>query len=141
MHVCLRRLQLVCLFFPILFATPCWSQSDSANERNLKIIGLLRAHLHVPRALSDRTGEAWVDVTIDRSGSVKSTKLVKNTGVPGLDAAVLAAIEAAQPFPVPPGADDSALKMPLAFGFPSRTTVDDNEEKLKARLRGICRGC
>ena len=133
------KLRLACLLLPILFATPCWSQSDPASEWRLKIIGQLRPHLHVPPGFSNRTGEAWVDFTIDRSGKVISTKLVRSSGNPKLDSAVLAAIEAAQPFPVPPGVDDSGLKIPVTFDFTNAPYL--SEEKLKARLNGICRGC
>jgi TonB family protein len=139
MNVRLRGWQLACLVLLFVFVTPCWSQTTPANAWQVKLVGALRAHLHVPPGLSDRTGEVWVDFTIDRSGFVKSTELVRGAGIPELDKAVLAAIEAAQPFPVPPGVEDSALKIPVACGFPLTPKFD--EEKLKAQLKGICRGC
>jgi TonB family protein len=145
----LSRLQLACLLLPLLFATPCWSQSGSANEWHRKIVEQLRAHLRIPPDLSAKAGDVWVDVTIDRSGFVKSTKLVRGTSVPALDAAVLAAVKEAQPFPLPPRdaqlsplppvADDGSLTLPLAFYLSSTKTL--NDEQLKARLKGICRGC
>src|SRR5690242_12892403 len=144
-----RRLQLACLLLPLLFATPCWPQSITANEWRRKIIEQLRAHLRVPPRVSAKAGEVWVDVTIDRSGSVKSTKLVRSTSIPALDAAMLAAVTDAQPFPLPPrdaqlaprppAADDGSLNIPLAFDFSPTKTL--NDEQLKARLKGICRGC
>lgn len=114
-----------------------------SNEWLLNIIGQLRPHLHVPPGFTNKTGEVSVDFTIDRSGKVISTKLVRSAGIPELDAAALAAVEAAQPFPVPPGVDDSGLRIPVTFGFPPPTTADieKGEEKLKARLKSICRGC
>jgi TonB family protein len=148
-----RRLQLACLLLPLLFATHCWSQSAPANAWARKIVEQLRAHLQVPPDVSAKAGEVWVDVTIDRSGFVKSTKLVRGTSIPALDAAVLAAIKDAQPFPLPPAdaqpsplpriADDGSLTLPLAFGFPSSvsSTKSLDDEQLKARLKGICRGC
>ncbi|HTO60873.1 MAG TPA: TonB family protein [Bradyrhizobium sp.] len=144
-----RRLQLACLLLPILFATPGWSQPDSADEWRRKIVEQLRAHLRVPPNSSAKADEVWVDVTIDPSGFVKSTKLVRGTSIPELDAAVLAAVKDAAPFPLPPRdaqlsplppfADDGSLTMPLAFDFSSTRALDD--ERLKARLKGICRGC
>ena len=144
------RLQLACLLLPLLFATPCWSQSGSANEWHRKIVEQLRAHLRIPPDVSAKASEVWVDVTIDRAGFVKSTKLVRGTSVPALDAAVLAAIKDAQPFPLPPAgaqlsplppvADDGSLTLPLAF-FDLSSTKTLNDEQLKARLKGICRGC
>jgi protein TonB len=114
-----------------------------SNEWLMKIIGQLRPHLHVPPGFTNKTGEASVDFTIDRSGKVISTKLVKSAGISELDTAALAAVEAAQPFPVPFEVDDSGLRIPVTFGFPSSTTADIEkaEENVKARLRGICRGC
>jgi TonB family protein len=143
-NVRLGRVRLVCLLVPLFLASPCWSQPAPANEWSHKIIGLLRAHLHLPPGLEVASGEVSVDFTIDRSGFVKSTTLVRSAGIQELDSAVLAAIGAAQPFPVRPGMDDSELKIPVAFGFPPSpaslpSTAD--EEKLKARLKGICRGC
>jgi len=145
MKVRLGRLQFVCLLLPLLFATPCWPQPDPANEWRRKVIEQLRAHLRVPPGVS-KAGEVWVDVTIDRSGLVKSTKLVRGTSIPALDAAVLAAVKDAQPFPLPPGdaqlsplptvADDGSLNIPLAFDFSSTKRL--NDEQLKARLKGIC---
>jgi hypothetical protein len=127
MNVRLRGWQLACLVLLFVFVTPCWSQTTPANAWQVKLVGALRAHLHVPPGLSDRTEEVWVDFTIDRSGFVKSTELVRGAGIPE------------QPFPVPPGVEDSALKIPVACGFPLTPKFD--EEKLKAQLKGICRGC
>jgi TonB family protein len=145
----LRRLQLACLLLPLLLAAPCRSQPDSVNEWHRKIVEQLRAHLRIPPDVSAKASEVWVDVTIDRAGLVKSTKLVRGTSVPALDAAVLAAVKEAQPFPLPPAdaqlsplppmADDGSLTLPLAFDLSSTSTL--NDEKLKARLKGICRGC
>ena len=138
------KLRLACLLLPILLATPCGAQSDSANEWGRKIIGQLIPHFHVPTRFYRRTGEAWVDFTMDRSGVVKSTKLVRSIGIPEVDSAALAAIEAAQPLPVPPpGVDSNGLKIRAVFVLPPPTSSTNalNDEQLKARLRGICRGC
>jgi TonB family protein len=138
------KLQLASLLLPILLATPSGAQSDSANEWRQKIIGQLMPHFQVSTRLYGRTGEAWVDFTIDRSGFVKSTKLVRSTGIPEVDSAAVAAIEAAQPLSVPPaGVDDSGLKIRGVFVLPPPTSSTRalNDEQLKARLRGICRGC
>jgi TonB family protein len=88
----------------------------------------LRSHLHppVPPGFGDRGREAWVDFTIDRSGLVKSTKLARGTGIAELDAAALAAVETARPFPVSPGVDDSGLKIGVVFALPSPNTADIN---------------
>jgi TonB family protein len=148
-NIRLRGLQLACLLLPLLLGAPGWSQPDAAEEWKLKIMGLLRSHLNASPALSDRSGEAWVEFTIDRSGLVKSTKLARSSDIPEFDAAALAAVAAAQPFPVPPGVADSGLTIRVGFVFPSPSPADINspskadinEEKLRARVKGICRGC
>jgi TonB family protein len=135
------RMQLAWLL-ALFLITPCWSQSKPANAWQVKLVGQLREHLHIPPDLSDRIGEVWVDFTIDRSGFIKSTKLIRSAGVPELDKAVLAAIEAAQPFSVPPGADDSVLTIPVTFGFPAVSPAASNfdEEKLVELRRGEAQG-
>ena len=137
-------LRIASLLIVFLVAMPCRAQPDPAvREWQRKIVEQVRTHLHAPHGFSDRTGEAWVNLEIDRAGRLKSTKLVRSTGIPELDTAALAAIEAAQPFPPPPEDNDSLLKIPAAIVFTGPMTGDINssEEKLKAQLKEICRGC
>lgn len=139
-----KRSGLACLLLAFLFAMPCWAEADPAIKAwHRKLIEQMRTHLQVPQGFSDRYWEAWVDFAIDRAGRITEMKLVRSTGAAELDAAALAAIEAAQPFPLPPNGDDNLLKIPVVVAFPGSfdTEMARSEAKIKAQLRGICRGC
>jgi protein TonB len=135
------------IFGTIIFVAQSWAQSQAFPEWKEKVATHFRTHVHVHvRAGDSRTGEALVAFTLDRSGKITSTELKKSTGFAELDAAVVQAVENAQPFPPPPAeVDDSQLKFAAPFVFnrdASSTAVDIvTDEKLKAKLRGICRGC
>jgi protein TonB len=132
------KLQLACLLLPILFATPCWSQSDPAGEWRREIAAQIQASVHFPSTIH-QGGEARVAFTLDRSGRVTSTKLIRSSGLLELDQAALAAIENAHFPSAPPEVDDSGLNFvaPMVF-VPGK---HEHDEKMKARLQGICRGC
>jgi len=138
------KLQLACLLLPILFATPCWSQSDPvdqwrsavANQWRSAVAMQIRLRIHYPPNFSGQGGEARIAFTLDRSGKVTSATLVRSTGVSRLDQAALAAIEKAQFPSAPPEVDDSRLNFVAPIVF-----IRSDDEQLKARLRGICRGC
>jgi protein TonB len=140
------KLQLACLLLPILFATPCWSQSDPVDQWRSAIAAQIRLRVHYPPNPSGQGGEARIAFTLDRSGKVTSATLVRSTGVSRLDEAALAAIEKAQFPSAPPEVDDSRLDFVAPIVFAARSDNSDeqlrsNDEQLKARLRGICRGC
>lgn len=132
------------LLVTLLPARPCSAQpSPAVQEWYRKVAVQVRAHLRVPPGFAGRTEQAWVDFEIARTGKIKSMKLVQSAGAPELDAAALAAIEAAQPFPLPPEGNDNLFKIPVPIDFAAAppSDIDRGEEKLKAQLRGICRGC
>jgi periplasmic protein TonB len=135
----------VCLLFPTIFYAPCWGQSDAMSDWKRKIFNQLRSHAQFPPEACGRTGQAKVGVVLDRSGKVISSELLSGSGVASIDAAALAAVKTAQPFPpAPPDALDNDLKFiaPLVF----LSTEDSCERlrdgvKLRSRLQGVCRGC
>jgi TonB family protein len=140
------KLQLACLLLPILFATPGWTQSDPVNEWRSVVAAQTRLRVYYPPNPSGQGGEARIAFTLDRSGKVTSATLVRSTGVSRLDQAALAAIEKAQFSPAPPEVDDSRLNFVAPIVFAPRMNnsgeqLRSDDEQLKARLRGICRGC
>jgi TonB family protein len=110
------KLQFACLLLPILFATPCWSQSDPASEWRREIAAQVQANVHFPSTIHEG-GEARIAFTLDRSGKVTSTKLIRSTGLLELDQAALAAIENAHFPSAPPEVDDGRLNFvaPMVF--------------------------
>ncbi len=101
-----------------------------------------------------RAGEAKLAFALDRSGKVISSKVVGGSGVAAIDAAAMAALNGAQPFPpAPPEVLDNVLKFEivLVFGKPSEgisaeairrgCEVLRDEIKVRDRLKGVCRGC
>jgi TonB family protein len=123
------KLQLACLLLPILFATPCWSQSDPASEWRREIAAQVQASVHFPSTIH-QGGEPRVAFTLDRSGKVTSTKLIRSTGLLELDHAALAAIENAHFSSAPPEVDDSRLNFVAPFVFrlvPGGTEIDEKK--------------
>ena len=102
-----------------------------------------------PEAIGQR-GDAGVTFVIDRSGKLISRVLVESTGSRLLDAAALAMVERAAPFPKPPPeASDDLQRVTVLMtldgtqykGSPNGSSWAEDEAKVKTKLNGVCRGC
>jgi periplasmic protein TonB len=132
-----------CLFL-CMVSLPCRAQSDAANEWKRKLIVQLQANARFPPEACHKNGEANVAFILDRTGKLISTSIVSGTGVPALDKAVLDMVERAQPFPpAPPDVTDGALEIIATVPFKSSRSCGalGNEDKVRAAMRGVCRGC
>jgi protein TonB len=140
------------VFATIIFVAQSWAQSQAFTEWKEKVATHFKTNIHIHIQAGDsRTGEALVAFTLDRSGKITATELRKSTGFADLDAAMVQAVENAQPFPPPPAeVDDSQLTFSAPFVFKQTTAIDIKpttaldiltDQKLKAKLKGICRGC
>ena len=90
---------------------------------------------------------------LDRSGKVISSKVVSGSGVAAIDAAALAAVKSAQPFPpAPPEVLDNQLSFQIVLVFAKPEGISPeairrgcevlrDEIKVRDRLKGVCRGC
>lgn len=87
------------------------------------IFGLLAAlPAHAQTAAED--GTAKVLFILDRTGSLISSALVESTGSSELDAAALAMVEAAAPFPEPPAEiEENSLHLTAPIVFRAKTTL------------------
>jgi protein TonB len=141
----------------LVSAIPSYAQTDGLNAQTStvgawkkKIVAqLMRNKGSPPPGATGQSGKAIVKFAIDRQGKLISRELVKSTGSELLDAAAIEMVERTEPFPVPPAevSDDMlTFTVPVifvksAFG---RKWVDDlveEQTKLGAKMRGICRGC
>jgi protein TonB len=141
--------------FVLLTAIPafCRAESDVATEWKRKLSAQLTAHKRFPPDAVGQTGEAMVKFALDRSGKLISNVLVKSSGIPQFDAAALAMVENSQPFPpAPPEISDLTFTLPVIFarrqfdGKPDDDIGRDDpivqeQTKLNAKMRSICRGC
>ncbi|WP_294537799.1 TonB family protein [uncultured Rhodoblastus sp.] len=76
------------------------------------VYGMLASHMHMPPIPAGRKhsrGEISFDV--DFAGALIRARVTKSTGVPELDAAAVAAIRAAAPFPLPPTGNGISLRL------------------------------
>jgi protein TonB len=79
------------------------------------LYGMVLARIHLPDALAGRAqtmGE--ITFTVDLAGGLVREHVVKSSGSPELDAAAMAAIRAASPFPPPP--TGTGLSLNLHYG-------------------------
>ena len=67
------------------------------------VYGLVTPHMNLRKvAAGRRHHQGEVVFAIDFGGALVGAKVIKSSGLPDLDAAVLAAVRAAAPFPLPP---------------------------------------
>ncbi|WP_249136978.1 energy transducer TonB family protein [Bradyrhizobium canariense] len=100
-----------------------------------------------PSEAIGQRGDAGVTFVVDRAGKLISTALIESTGSRLLDAAALAMVERAAPFPKPPSeAVDDLQRITVLMtldGTPPKggwPWIED-EAKVKAKLNSVCRGC
>ena len=128
-------------------STPCSAQPDATNEWKRQISIQLEKHGHFPPRGRGESGKAIVRFTLDRSGKVTSTKVLKSSGFAFLDQAALDIVESAQPFPrAPSGVNDLGFVVGVDFASPNEMkdpgeVKDPGEAKVRELMRGICRGC
>ncbi|TYL91992.1 TonB family protein [Bradyrhizobium rifense] len=129
--------------------TPAFAASDAMDAwRNTVTEQVWRNRMFPPDAIGQRAN-AGVTFVIDRSGKLISNALVESTGFAPLDAATLAMVERSAPFPKPPaGAPDDLQRMTVLMTFdgtPPGQSIGwswtEDEAKIKAKLKGVCRGC
>ncbi|WP_315783461.1 MULTISPECIES: TonB family protein [unclassified Bradyrhizobium] len=108
----------------------------------------LTAQRRYPPQATGQGGTARVVFHIDRSGHLLSAALAESAGDPALDKEALAIVERAQPFPPPPpdvGEDTLTLRVRIVFPpRPKSNLIEDigpDDAALRARLKGVCRGC
>jgi TonB family protein len=85
----------------------------NASATYLSIVyGMVSQQMKLPKSVATRphgTGEVAFDV--DYAGGLMGVKVLKSSGLPELDAAAVAAIRAAAPFPLPPTGNSLSLRL------------------------------
>jgi protein TonB len=146
----LLRIGLIALFIAV--SMPVNAQTDSVKEWYKQVALRLSSYKRFPPQAVGLTGAAKVSFVLDRNGGLISCWLEESAGHRVLDEESLALIERSQPFPAPPpelDGDRQTLSIPLVFRGRSGSTVDfgrhleieQQEIKVNAKMRGICRGC
>ena len=136
-------LRVGCLCFLIAVAMPCYAQTDVVAEWQKQLAIRLNGSKRFPPEAVGKGGTAKVGFVADRSGKLISSWLLESTGLPVLDAAALAMVDRAQPFPAPPPeTDGDRLKLAFQAIFVEQTsTLEKENAAINAKIRGICRGC
>ena len=112
-------LWVICLLLLTEIPASCRAESAAAAAWTRKISAQIEAHKRFPPSVFGQTGEAKVMFLLDRSGNLISNNLMKSTGIPQLDAAALAMVANAQPFPpVPPEVFNPEFMLPIVFERP-----------------------
>ncbi|UPJ41690.1 energy transducer TonB [Bradyrhizobium sp. 40] len=86
----------------LLAAFPSRAQTDSVQAWKMRLAAHIASRTFFPLAAMGQTGEARVAFVMDRSGKLISRTLAESAGSQSLDAAALAIVERAQPFPEAP---------------------------------------
>jgi TonB family protein len=117
---------------------------ESAESRYTRtVLEMIRDHLHAtPDLHLDLASKhGVVDVHIDKSGNLVDRKLAASSGSPNLDAAVMAAIAEAGPYPAPPRG--ASVSLNYNFGQTGAASqpahADDDQRRLaQALVTGFC---
>ena len=129
------------------------AQESSINARKRQVSNRLVSKRIYPRNSPAEGGMAKVLLVLDRTGNLISSALVESTGSSKLDAAALAMVEAAAPFPEPPAEiEEDGLHLTAPIVFRAKTTLPwpgslppaesaGEQAKIDAKMRSICRGC
>ncbi|WP_314952943.1 energy transducer TonB [Bradyrhizobium cosmicum] len=154
------KLPLLAALLGLLAALPAYpqttdpdTQESSIDAWKRQVSNRLVSKRIYPRKSPAEGGSAKVLLVLDRTGNLISSALVESTGSTELDAAALAMVEAAAPFPEPPveiQEDSLHLTAPIVFrakttlprsGSLSQTESAAEQAKVDAKMRSICRGC
>jgi protein TonB len=143
-------------------AIPSYAQTDGHNAQTnaledwkQKIVIQLASKKEYPTGATGggAAKTAKIKFTFDRQGKLISRELVESTGNELLDAAALRMIERAAPFPEPPAeVKDDAFTFAVPVVFVERKQLPwaggqwpkewvEEQNKVGAKIRGICRGC
>jgi protein TonB len=133
----------------IAMIVPGIAAAEGAKDVWIKSLSVkLTAQRRYPPEATGQGGTARVVFRIDRSGRLLSAAIAESEGDPALDKEALAIVERAQPFASPPpdiGEDALTLRVPFVFPpRPKSSIIEDigpDDAALKARLKGVCRGC
>jgi protein TonB len=147
----LKHLLMAGLFGLVMgLAPPAIAESEAIIAwRKIVTEHVWRNRMFPPEAIGQR-GDAGVTFVVDRSGKLISHALVESTGSRLLDAAALAMVERAAPFPKPPPeANDDLRRVTVLMtldgthskGSPNGWSWAEDEAKIKTKLNGVCRGC
>ncbi len=106
----------------------------------------------LPPGAAGQSGMPKIKFVMDRQGKLISRELAESSGSELLDATALRDVERAEPFPKPPAemSDDMlTVLVTIAFGgkrlpwaggqWPAEWVKE--QDKVDAKIRGICRGC
>lgn len=75
------------------------------------VYGMVTSHMRLPKVPPGSAhGMGEIDFDVDYGGALFRARLVKTSGAPEIDAAALAAIRAAAPFPMPPTGSGLSLR-------------------------------
>ena len=156
------KIPLVASLFGLLLvsAIPSYAQTDGRNAQTntveawkKKIVIQLASKREFPPGATGQSGTAKVKVVIDRRGKLISRELVESAGSELLDAAALRMVERAEPFPEPPAdVSNDRFIFVVPFNFANRKQAPwaggqwpadwvEEQSKVGAKIRGICRGC
>jgi protein TonB len=156
------KISLLAGLFGLLFVSPISSNAQPVNAQTdtdtvaawkKKIAIQLASKKEFPPEAKDQRGTAKVKFVIDRQGKLISRGLVESTGSELLDAAALRMVERAEPFPEAPAeVKDDGLAFTVPIIFAARKLVPwaggqwpedwvEENGKVDAKIRGICRGC
>lgn len=154
------KFPLLAAFLVLLAALPAYAQTAAPNSQESTVYAWKRQvsnHLVskriFPRNSPAEGGTAKVLFVLDRTGNLISSALVESTGSRELDAAALAMMEAAAPFPEPPAEiEENSLHLTAPIVFRAKTTLPGSSSlppaesamdhaKVDNKMRSICRGC
>jgi|GEM_PF-1969132 len=128
-------------------------QTSNVKAWTNKIVTQVASKGAFPPGATDQSGTATVMFVIDRQGKLISRTLAESSGSKLLDAAALTTVERAEPFPEPPAeVPDDKLRFTVPLTFAGRKQLPwaggqwpegwvKEQEKINAKIYGICRGC
>lgn len=144
----------------LVSAIPSYAQTEGRNSEasaldawRKKIVIQLMSNKTFPPGARDQSGTAKVKFAIDRQGKLLSKELVESTGSELLDAAAIGMVERTEPFPEPPAeVTDDKLSFTVPVIFAKRKQLPwaggqwpaewiEEQKKVDAKIRGVCRGC
>ncbi|HET6388292.1 TonB family protein [Hyphomicrobium sp.] len=88
--------------------------ASSGSAVNYAAVVRAQVAAHKPSGGGDR-GTVVIAFSVAGSGALRSARIARSSGNPGLDNRVLAAVRSAGPFPPPPGGANTNFAMPFYF--------------------------
>ena len=86
---------------------------DALRNWTAQLASQIERHKRYPAEARGASGTAVVSFSVDRSGGVHHTRIVRSSGDSVLDHDAVAWVERSQPLPLPPGADRSGSQIPV----------------------------